>query len=144
MAYAGQTHTVAVPIPLDGARSLSPGAVADAFDAAYRAAYGRILPVPRRILNLRTTVTGRRPPFDLAALAPPPDATLDAARRGTRPVWFDGGWRDAALFDRLALPVGTVIGGPAVLDQPDTTVVVEPGHSARVDRFGNVVLEPAA
>ena len=145
MAYAGQTHTVAVPLDVAfegrSARPPTRAEVAGAFDAAYRAAYGRVLPVPRRILNLRTTVIGRRPPFDLAALAPPLDATLAAARRGTRAVWFGGDWREAALFDRLALPVGVVIAGPAVLDQPDTTVVIEPGLAGRVDRLGNVVLE---
>jgi len=30
--------------------------------------------------------------------------------------------------------------GPAVLEQPDTTVFVDPGLVAEVDRFGNLVI----
>ena len=137
MAYAGQTHSVAVPV-----ERLDHAAIAAAFDAAYHAAFGRLLPgAARRILNLRTAVTGVRPKFDLLALAPAADATIDGARRGHRRVHLDGAWREAALFDRLALPVGAAVDGPAVLDQPDTTILVEGGFRARVDRFGNIVLE---
>ena len=56
-------------------------------------------------------------------------------------MWL-GGWHDAAVFDRLMLPVGCVVAGPALLEQPDTTILIEPGHQGRVDRFGNLVIGP--
>jgi N-methylhydantoinase A len=34
-----------------------------------------------------------------------------------------------------------MIDGPAILEQPDATTVIEPGHVARVDRLGNVIVE---
>ncbi|KPL51296.1 hydantoin utilization protein A [Prosthecomicrobium hirschii] len=158
MHYQGQTHTVAVPLPvtLDGAGTggatgsatgqettgVTEAIVRAAFEAAYSQAFSRLLPgIPVRIVNLRTAAIGRRPAFDLMALAPAPDASLDAARRGTRPVWFDGGWHDATIWDRLALPVGAAIAGPAILEQPDATTVVDPGLVARVDPFGNLIVE---
>ena len=145
MAYLGQTHTVAVPLPVsvtDG-RVAPPtrAEIAEAFDAAYLRVYGRLLPGGvTRVLNLRSAVIGRRPKFDLASLAPAPDATQDAARRGTRRVHVGGDWREPAIYDRLALPVGARIPGPAVLEQPDATVLIEPGLIGAVDRFGNVIL----
>jgi len=147
MAYAGQTHTVAVPLPVSpaGGRVAPPGrdTIAAAFDAAYRAAYGRLLPGgSTRILNLRSTVIGRRPGFDLRAFAPAPDASLRTARRGTRKVHMDGAWRDTAIWDRLALPEGASIDGPAILEQPDTTILIEPGMTGTVDAFGNILLSP--
>lgn len=146
MHYVGQTHTVAAPLPvrLDGETTgVSPGGVRAAFEAAYSRAFSRLLPgAPARIVNLRTAAIGRRPRFGLAVLAPAPDARLDDAARGTRPVWF-GGWREAAIFDRLALPVGAVIEGPAILEQGDATTVIDPGLVARVDRFGNLIVERA-
>ncbi|MDA9240300.1 hypothetical protein N9P31_01390, partial [bacterium] len=45
------------------------------------------------------------------------------------------------LYDRLALPIGAEIPGPAILEQPDTTVLIEPGLNARVDEFGNTIIE---
>jgi N-methylhydantoinase A len=94
-----------------------------------------------RIVNLRTTAVARRPAFDMMALAPDASATRERAARGARPVWFDGRWHEAGVWDRLSLPVGTVVEGPAILEQPDATIVVDPGLSARVDRLGNLVVE---
>ena len=142
MAYAGQTHAIPVPLPVDVARGRATPparvAVAAAFDAAYHAAYGRLLPQgARRVVNLRTAVIGRRPKFDLATLAPV-GGHAGVLRR--RPVRFAGAWHDTAVHDRLALPVGARIAGPAILEQPDTTILIEPGLAAEVDRFGNVIV----
>ena len=143
MAYLGQTHTVAVPLPIertgDTVTPLTPQTIGAAFDAAYLRAYGRLLPGGvSRILNLRTAVIGRRPRFDLASLAPAAEGPV--APRTHRAVHV-GTWHEAAVYDRLALPVGAEIEGPAILEQPDTTILVEPGLRARVDRFGNVILD---
>ena len=117
--------------------------IREAFERAYLAQFGRVLPgVGVRLVNLRTAAIGRRPHFDLSALAPGADASLAAADRGTRPVWF-GGWHTATVHDRLALPVGAEIPGPAILEQPDATTVIDPGLVARVDRLGNVVVTRA-
>jgi N-methylhydantoinase A len=94
----------------------------------------------RRILNLRSAVTGKRPKFDLSTLAPPESGR--AEKVGMRKVHFGDTWYDTAIYDRLALPSGTKIVGPAILTQPDTTVLIEPHLQGRVDRFGNTIIEP--
>lgn len=144
MAYLGQTHTVSVPLALEwqGAQVAppTPAQIEAAFEGAYLRAYGRLLPGGiTRILNLRTAVIGQRPKFDLATLAP--TATAMPAPRGHRRVHV-GTWHEAAVYDRLALPVGAEVRGPAILEQPDTTILVDPGLLARVDAFGNVLLLP--
>lgn len=144
MAYVGQTHTVPVPIPaqiVDGQVTCpDQGQIAAAFDDTYHALFGRLLPGGvRRILNLRSAVIGRRPKFDLTTLAPA--GTGQASSLGARQVYFAGDWHDTAIHDRLSLPVGTVVPGPAILTQPDTTVLIEPGFTARVDDFGNTIIE---
>lgn len=146
MAYIGQTHTVSVPIPVEVREGIvtppSRAAIAEAFDAAYRATYGRLLQGGvRRVLNLRSAVTGKRPKFDLQTLAP--RDTAQPAPKATRKVHFVDAWHDTAIYDRLSLPVGAVIAGPAILEQPDTTVLIEPGLIGRVDTYGNTIIEPA-
>jgi N-methylhydantoinase A len=145
MAYIGQTHTVAVPLSVivtDGTVVPPTKTEIDAaFDAAYTATFGRLLNNGvRRIMNLRSAVTGKRPKFDLATLAP--TTSGDAIPVSTRPVHFDGNWHDTEIYDRLPLPVGTIIKGPAILTQPDTTVLIEPDLQGRVDAFGNTIIEP--
>jgi N-methylhydantoinase A len=147
MAYLGQTHTVAVPLPVKvSAERVQPPSraeIAAAFDAAYLRVYGRLLPGGvTRVLNLRSTLIGKRPKFDLTTLAPDADASHDAAQRGGRRVYVAGQWREADIFERLKLPVGATIPGPSILEQPDTTIFIEPGMSGAVDRFGNIILAP--
>ncbi|MCC1491255.1 hydantoinase/oxoprolinase family protein [Cognatishimia sp. F0-27] len=144
MAYLGQTHTVSVPLAVtvtDGV--VTPPTreqIADAFDATYRESYGRLLQNGvRRVMNLRSAVTGKRPKFDLTTLAPE-GGSVEAARKGTRRVHFGDAWHETAIYDRLALPIGATIDGPAILEQPDTTVLIEPELHGTVDRFGNTII----
>ena len=119
--------------------------IAQAFDAAYHATYGRLLPNgTRRVMNLRSAVIGRRPKFDLSALAPDSDGTVEDALKGSRNVHFADRWFDTAIYDRLSLPVGAVVQGPASLEQLDTTILIEPGLQGAVDAFGNVIIERCA
>ncbi len=144
MAYIGQTHTVPVPVTIKTAEGKvvppTKAQIEEAFDATYKATFGRLLQNGvRRILNLRSAVTGKRPKFDLATLAPKNDAAV--APKAMRRVHFGNDWHDTAIYDRLILPVGAVIKGPAILTQPDTTVLIEPDLQGRVDSFGNTIIE---
>ncbi|MDJ1009678.1 MAG: hydantoinase/oxoprolinase family protein [Paracoccaceae bacterium] len=148
MAYVGQTHTVAVPLDVKVAegRVEAPtrSDIEAAFDAAYTATFGRLLKDgARRVMNLRTAVIGKRPKFDLATLAPK-GGSVEASIIGRRKVHFGDAWHETAIYDRLSLPVGAVIEGPAILVQPDTTVLIDPGLAGRVDTFGNTIIEPGA
>ena len=144
MLYLGQTHSVAVPIatlpegaPFHPERT----AIRDAFEERYREVYGRLLDgIPIRIMNLRLSSIGRRPRFDLAVLAPTAKGDAATALREHRQVHFDGNWHETAIYDRLALPVGAAISGPAILEQPDTTILVEPDLTAETDALGNTII----
>lgn len=147
MHYSGQTHTVPVSLPvrLEGnTTGITAQIVRDAFEVGYQRAFSRLLPgIPVRIVSLRTAAVGRRPPFDPVILAPNPESRMESARLEDRDVWFEGKWHRTAIYNRLELPVGAVVPGPAILEQPDATTVVDPGLKATVDRFGNVIMERA-
>ena len=51
-----------------------------------------------------------------------------------------GQWQSCPVYDRLALPAEAVVAGPAVLEQPDTTVLIAPGQAGTVDKLGNIVI----
>ncbi|HVV93352.1 MAG TPA: hydantoinase/oxoprolinase family protein [Hyphomicrobiales bacterium] len=141
MLYLGQTHTVTVPLPAGDAQARR-DTIRAAFDRRYREVFGRLLEgIPLRVMNLHVAVIGRRPKLDLAMLAPTA-GTIEEARRGTRQVHVGGGWAETAIYERGALPVGAAFNGPAILEQDDATIFVERDFSLRVDRCGNVILEP--
>lgn len=141
MNYVGQTHTIAVPLPgqILG-DSTDQVAIRAAFDQTYRVTYGRLLEdIPVRVLNLRVAVVGRRPTFDLSVISPA--ANTRTTMTGERDVWVDGGWHSARIYERLSLPVGERIHGPAVLEQPDATIFIDPGLEGVVDGYGNLLVQ---
>ncbi|MCY4289431.1 MAG: hydantoinase/oxoprolinase family protein [Aestuariivita sp.] len=145
MAYAGQTHTVAVPLSVAvkecAVTAPTSAEIEVAFDRAYSASFSRLLKNgERRIINLRTAVIGKRPKFDLSTLAPV-GGSIEAAKTSSRQVHFGDAWHETAIYDRLRLPVESKIQGPAILAQPDTTVLIDPGFAGRVDPFGNTIIE---
>lgn len=141
MLYLGQTHTVATPIDWRKGRALDAATLRQAFEGRYREVYGRLLDaIPIRVLNIHVALIGRRPKLDLSSLAPS-GGDIAAAKQGVRQVYFGGRWWDATVYARHQLPVGAAIGGPAILEQQDATIVVEPELQAHVDRFGNIIIE---
>jgi N-methylhydantoinase A len=58
-----------------------------------------------------------------------------------REVHFDQrGWVATRVLDRNALAAGDELTGPCVVEELDSTVVLPPGTSARVDDVGNIVI----
>ena len=45
--------------------------------------------------------------------------------------------KKTAVYDGEKLAIGNVIRGPAIVETSDTTVVVQPGRTLRVDALGN-------
>ncbi len=134
MQFQGQSHILTVPLP--GA-AVTREALQRAFEAAYWTRFEVELPEIRAVLvNLNTAVIGRRKGVPLEALA---DSGAEAVP-GTRRVWFPEGWMETPIHRRGALPPGTTLEGPAIVEQLDSTTVVEPGDHVTVDPLGNLVV----
>ena len=143
MLYRGQTHTLAVSVEMPET-GLTAETMSAAFDAAYKEAYGRLLDgIAVRVMNYRVIVIGRRPRFDMAALAPQDGKAAAECRTGTRRVYVDGAFHETAIYERLSLAAGETVAGPVILEQPDTTILIDPGLAGRVDEFGNMIITSA-
>ena len=139
MLYIGQTHTVTAEV--DAEEPLTRAAITAAFGTAYRSAFGRLLEgIPLRVMNYRVAVIGRRPDLDMTLFSPTGGADAKACTLGTRRVYADGKHHSAEIYDRLRLNVGVSIDGPALLEQSDATIFVDPGLRAKVDSFGNLII----
>jgi N-methylhydantoinase A len=141
MQYEGQTYTVRVPVAID---DISVETLTNGLGQAFMSRFGIDLSNFRaRLINLRTTVVGIRPPIDLKKIfrAETKHATADAAKTGERDVWFDGAWVRTPIYDRQALPLHARIEGPAIFNQMDTTTIAEPGNLITIDDVGNLIVE---
>ena len=142
MQFRGQTHLIRVALPR---ADMALADIQKAFEAAYFARFRVELPEIRAVLvNLLTTVIGRRPSFPLSALLDREARTggLEAARVGERDLYADGAWHQATVWQRERLPEGAVLHGPAIIQQADATTVLEPGSRAIVDAIGNLRVTP--
>tara|TARA_Y100000588_G_scaffold387778_2_gene486372 strand:+ start:167 stop:2224 length:2058 start_codon:yes stop_codon:yes gene_type:complete len=141
MLYIGQTHTISVNLPLtvkNGTSRVSRKIINTAFEKSYQSHFGRLLEgLGVRIMNVRVAVIGKRPRFDLLLLAPSEKTTVQDAIKEKRKVYINKNWVEATVFNRLSLPIGVSINGPAVLEQPDATIFLESDMVGEVDDFGN-------
>lgn len=94
------------------------------------------------LVNLHTAVIGKRKSIPLKNLMNSEDRrkTTADAQTGLRDVWFSGRKLECPIYRREALPLGTKLKGAAILEQLDTTVIVNPDDLVEVDDFGNVIM----
>jgi N-methylhydantoinase A/oxoprolinase/acetone carboxylase beta subunit len=142
MRYVGQEHAVAVRMPADVGNEAARAEVKRRFDEAHDLRYSHSAPEESAdIVSLRVSAIGRLNKPVIPQI-PKGDATPPtAARRGTRSVIFEGaGALQATVFDRTQLQAGNVINGPAIIEEPASTTVVEPGDTVTVNEYGHLMM----
>jgi N-methylhydantoinase A len=143
LRYFGQAFEVRVPVP---AGELDPAAVADAFHAEHRALYGYDFSADDsqqvEWVNLRVSGIGpiRRP--EIKRYDPGLETGLRPSSTTGRPVCFDAaeGYVDTPVLWRPDLAPGTLVDGPAIIEEFGSTVPLHPGFTARVDEYLNIIV----
>jgi N-methylhydantoinase A/oxoprolinase/acetone carboxylase beta subunit len=140
VGYVGQSHFLEVPLVLGGEDVT--GRLYRDFVAAHERVYGHATSAPATIVSLRSI---HRVPAASDDAAPGPAADAPAARpvpKAHRPALFRGAAAaiPCAIFERADLLPGIVVPGPAIVEQPDTTTVIEPDWTARVAAGLSLVL----
>ncbi len=141
LRYVGQFNEVEVPVAFKG--KLTPSLLEEcvaAFHRQHDALYGYSMPgAPAELINLRVTARG---------LTPKPRFTRHARTRtrassaliGTRRARFGGKWLDTPVYDALKLHNGHEVRGPAVVQQPTTTIIVPPDYDLSCDEYDNYLM----
>lgn len=138
MKYSGQTHTVTVDLP---SGDPSEDEIREQFESAYLAKYAEAVDKPILIDNVQVTTIGLVEKMDLQRLVGETADSVSEARKDIREVYFSGEWVETPIYRRERLPIGSTVRGPAVLEQGDTTVVVNPGLDCTIDEYGNAIIE---
>lgn len=144
LRYGGQAYEVRVPLAPGGATPAARvRAAIAAFHAAHQDLYGYSYEGREPVELVNVGVTG------LGLLARPQVPALDAgessaahAQRTTASVWFaqQRGEMDCPVYVRDQLRAGNTLEGPAIVEQYDSTTVVNPGWHGRMDEWGSLVL----
>jgi N-methylhydantoinase A len=136
LRYFGQQNELSVTLPDDPRQQHDIAAIRTAFERAYQLQYG-FTPshVPLEIVSWRLTVCAPDVPFHAAQRLP----ARPGQAKGSRRVHL---WQDeqvVPVYDRAVLAAGQQVEGPAIIEERETTLVLPPGWSAAVDRYGCVI-----
>ena len=141
LRYEGQGFSLPVSFDLDelsGWNDLVP--LIRRFHQRHQETYGyHDRQAATEVVNLRLAAIGRLAPATLAQLPrrqPDPGPALE----GTRKIYVEGRFTDAEVYRRSGLGWGSVVTGPAIVEQLDSTTLILPGQRAETDEFGNLMI----
>ena len=137
MLYVGQSYHLDVPLHRGDPDPLQ--RLYDDFLAVHDRVYGHATESPAAIVNLRAVHrAGGASTLDEGVYQPDPGDPLKSHRRirvpgVALPV-------QAAIYHRAAMPVGLTFMGPAIIEQDDTTTLVDPSWQCTVLPDGALLL----
>jgi N-methylhydantoinase A len=139
MRYLGQNYEHEVPIPSDSLTAGNLHAAYDAFVRTHEARYGYAIEDEIiELVSFRVVASGRRPPLRLNVT---PDPGADPTRPPRNVYFRNPGFLSTTAHLRYALPAGTVLPGPCILEEPGSTTLVEPDMHATVLPDGQLLIE---
>jgi N-methylhydantoinase A len=142
--HQGYQLTVDCPAPKLGEEHRAE--LKQAFDRLHQSLYGQSAPgEDAEVVTLRVVSEVPVPRLELPEI-PAGDGSAAGALDGRREL-YDlqvGRFLTAEVYDRTRLRAGDRLGGPAVIEQFDSTTIVLAGQTALVDRFGNLVVDTGA
>jgi N-methylhydantoinase A len=140
MRYAGQGHEISVTLP---GGAFGPDSVPDLtrrFELRYEQLYERSAPNnPIEAVNWRVLVSGPQQSLPLEYLTPEADSDTERVK-GSREIYLpeQGGFVEVPVYSRYALAPGDEFEGPAIIEERESTAVIGPEATVRVDELRNL------
>jgi N-methylhydantoinase A len=141
MRYVGQGFEVTVALDAGIPSRRDVAAMRRAFDVQYEKRFGRNLGnLPVEAVSWRVRVVA--PPAVTEVRFGEAVAGGDAVVIERRPAYFEecGGFVETPVYARASLAAGTVIAGPALIEEAESTAVIGPNGEITVDGFGNLIM----
>jgi N-methylhydantoinase A len=133
LRYRGQSFELEIPAQLSDPVSR----LEQRFHQAHRQRYGWQDPDQEvEVIQLRLRAVQALPRVPLQAPPPLPGDPL----QGKREAWFGGRMRPVPVYNRRHMGVGFQLCGPAIVEMPEATVVIEAGWTGSIDAVGTLVL----
>ena len=139
LRYAGTDTAIEVPAG-------SPAEMLRDFEASYRRRFSFLLEGKQVVVesvSVEAIGGGHARETALAAVPEPAGAAAPGSGPGAAQrvrMYVAGRWVDAGLYQRSGITAGSVIPGPAVIAESNSTTVIEPGWAASVNDLGHLVL----
>ena len=140
MRYRGQGFEIAVELDEDLA-SIGPERLRERFETNYEALYGRVIPgLDVEILSWTLNLSETKPERESETDAANPQRHLKADAQREMFDVISGSTVSADCLNRETLSPGDYVEGPALISEPQTTVVVGSGYTACVTDNGDLMM----
>jgi N-methylhydantoinase A len=141
LRYAGQAFQITVDFSEAELREKGVALLTEAFDAEHEQLFTFKLGDGHEILMIRAVVKGAARRIADRQLGAGGSDLAQAKIHDSR-FYADGDWHEAPIYDRERLAADTAVPGPCVVAEMDSTTVVLPGYTGRVDAVGNLLITP--
>jgi N-methylhydantoinase A len=141
--YAGQAFQITMNFSAGELLEQGLALLTERFDREHEQLFTFALGQDHELVMIRAIV--RAPARQIAEVAiGQADAELPDCRIHDTRFYYEGQWHDAVIYDRARMHAGLVVPGPSIVLEMDSTTVILPGHEARVDDIGNLLINPAS
>ncbi len=142
LRYAGQAFSLTLEFTEDELKSKGLSMITDQFDAEHDQLFSFKLGDGHEILMIRAVVNAYAAEITAGKIGSADASLKDCIIHESR-FYSDGSWHDAPLYDRSKLHEDIIIPGPSIVMEMDSTTVILPGHDAKVDSVGNLLINPS-
>jgi N-methylhydantoinase A len=146
MRYAGQEHTLSVPVTLGAGAEIAEdlATLAEAFRGEYERVFAQALEEPIEIVNVRASQRASLPKIDPSRVSPP--ASSEQAERGScRAYSFaERDWLQFGVHARESLSGERALVGPAIVLEDTTTTYIDTGFEVDVHPCGALLIRDVA
>ncbi|MEM3033052.1 MAG: hydantoinase/oxoprolinase family protein [Nitrososphaerota archaeon] len=139
MRYYGQEHTVKVPLPSGKMGDEEVKLIANRFHEYHEREYAFRLDSPIEIVNFHVVGEYRVRKFELKEIEQASNSPDDALI-GDRKVYLNGDDLDLSVYNKQRLTPSFKINGPAIIEDPTSTILVLETQRVSVDKYGNVII----
>ena len=141
--YAGQAFQLTLNVTMDELENQGLAVLTDEFDRQHEQLFTFAHGKDHEIVMIRAIVKAKSSlKADLKEVGSKKTRLDDAKFHDTK-FYYEQEWHDAVIYDRHKLGAGTVVPGPAIVVEMDSTTLILPGHAATVDKVGNLLINPA-
>ncbi len=139
--YQNQEHTTEVLLESGAITDAGIAAIEGSFHETYEREYTYRLAAPVEMVGIHLVASAEVGKLTMAKREPA-GADAEPALKGRRDVDYAlEGVRESALYDGARLEPGMTFDGPAIIEDPGTTIVVHPGNRAEIDGYGNIHIQ---
>ncbi len=141
LRYAGQAFQITVNFTEEELQSKGVSLLTEAFDAEHEQLFTFKLDDGHEILMIRAVARAKAQSIAEQTVGDADAELADCVIQDSK-FYYSGEWHEAKIFDRSKLHPGIEVPGPAIVSEMDSTTVVLPGFTAKVDTVGNLLINP--